>query len=467
MTSPTPAKSLGELRNTDYRPVDIRNELRNNLIRDLRQGIQTFPDVIGYDETVLPQLQHAILSGHDILLLGERGQAKTRLLRSLTNLLDDYIPYIDGCDIFDDPYNPICSRCQSLISEDGDHTRIEWLNKRDRYTEKLATPDVSMADLIGDIDPIKVAEGRYLSDEFTIHYGLIPRSNRGIFCINELPDLPERIQVGMFNLMEERDIQVKGYKLQLPVDILVVATANPEDYTNRGRIITPLKDRYGAQIRTHYPEHINDEIAIMEQESSRFPDSEAVVSIPQYMKEIIASFTAAARNSNDINQRSGVSAMISIANYETVIASAMRRSVLQGDAHTAPRISDLDNLVISTSGKIELDTLDDGSENKIIQSLIERSVRSIFTTYFKPEEFDQLLESFEEGLTLESSPDKSSQELVNEVPDLECINYAFSKLETGTQSELRASALEFILEGLYLMQKVNRIASAGSRQYSN
>tara|TARA_Y100000588_G_scaffold160227_1_gene174236 strand:+ start:62 stop:865 length:804 start_codon:yes stop_codon:yes gene_type:complete len=267
--------------------------------------------------------------------------------------------------------------------------------------------------------------------------------------------------------MEERDIQVKGYKLQLPVDILVVATANPEDYTNRGRIITPLKDRYGAQIRTHYPEHINDEIAIMEQESSRFPDSEAVVSIPQYMKEIIASFTAAARNSNDINQRSGVSARISIANYETVIASAMRRSVLQGDAHTAPRISDLDNLVISTSGKIELDTLDDGSENKIIQSLIERSVRSIFTTYFKPEEFDQLLESFEEGLTLESSPDKSSQELVNEVPDLECINYAFSKLETGTQSELRASALEFILEGLYLMQKVNRIASAGSRQYSN
>lgn len=467
MNNATPSKTLGELRDSQYTPVDIRNELRNNLIRDLRQEVDTFPDVIGYAETVLPQLQHAILSGHDILLLGERGQAKTRLLRSLTNLLDDYVPYIAGCDIFDDPFNPICSRCQALTKEEGDQTKIDWLNKRDRYTEKLATPDVSMADLIGDIDPIKVAEGHYLSDEFTIHYGLIPRSNRGIFCINELPDLPERIQVGMFNLMEERDIQVKGYKLQLPLDILVVATANPEDYTNRGRIITPLKDRYGAQIRTHYPKNIGEEIAIMEQESTRFADSETIVTMPQYMKEIIAEFTASARNSGDINQRSGVSARISIANYETMVASAMRRSVLQGAKRTAPRISDLDNLIISTSGKIELDTLEEGSENKIIKSLIERSVRSVFATYFKPEDFLQLIQSFEEGLMLEAGTDKSSQEFIDSVPKLECMDYAFSKLKTDDEPELQASALEFILEGLHLMQKVNRIVSSGSRKYGN
>lgn len=467
MDNPVLSKTLGELRNSQYTPLDIRNELRNNLIRDLSQGIETFPDVIGYDETVLPQLQHAILSGHDILLLGERGQAKTRLLRSLTNLLDDYTPYIAGCDIFDDPYSPICNRCQILVKEQGDQTKIDWLNRRDRYTEKLATPDVSMADLIGDIDPIKVAEGHYLSDEFTIHYGLIPRSNRGIFCINELPDLPERIQVGMFNLMEERDIQVKGYKLQLPLDILVVATANPEDYTNRGRIITPLKDRYGAQIRTHYPRSINEEIAIMEQESSRFPDSEAVVSIPKYMTEIIAEFTKSARNSSDINQRSGVSARISIANYETMIASAMRRSILHDDKHTSPRISDLENLVISTSGKIELDTLEEGSENKIIRGLIDRSVRTVFSTYFKPEDFDQLVQSFNDGLILEVGADQTSLDFVKAMPKLECVDDAFSRLDAGDKAELQASAFEFLLEGLHLLQKVNRTTTSGARRYSS
>ena len=466
MNNPALAKTLGDLRTSQYTSLDIRNELRNNLIRDLSEGTATFPNVIGYDDTVLPQLQHAILSGHDILLLGERGQAKSRLLRSLTNLLDDYTPYIAGCDISDDPFNPICSRCRALVKEEGDQTRIDWLNRKDRYTEKLATPDVSMADLIGDIDPIKVAEGRYLSDDFTIHYGLIPRSNRGIFCINELPDLPERIQVGMFNLMEERDIQVKGYKIQLPLDILVVATANPEDYTNRGRIITPLKDRYGAQIRTHYPKSIGEEIAIMEQESTRFPDSETIVSMPKYMKEIIAEFTASARNSGDINQKSGVSARISIANYETLIASAMRRSVLYHDKYTSPRISDLENLVISTSGKIELDTLEEGSEDKIIKGLIDRSVRTIFASYFKPEEFEQLIQSFEEGLIVEASPDQSSKEFMKAAPDIECLHNAFAILEVGDKTELQASAVEFVLEGLHLMQKVNRFASAGARKYS-
>ena len=305
-----------------------------------------------------------------------------------------------------------------------------------------------------------------ISDDFTIHYGLIPRSNRGIFCINELPDLPERIQVGMFNLMEERDIQVKGYKIQLPLDILVVATANPEDYTNRGRIITPLKDRYGAQIRTHYPKSIGEEIAIMEQESTRFPDSETIVSMPKYMKEIIAQFTASARNSGDINQKSGVSARISIANYETLIASAMRRSVLYHDKYTSPRISDLENLVISTSGKIELDTLEEGSEDKIIKGLIDRSVRTIFASYFKPEEFEQLIQSFEEGLIVEASPDQSSKDFMKAAPDIECLRNAFAILEVGDKTELQASAIEFVLEGLHLMQKVNRFASAGARKYS-
>jgi len=309
MTSAGQPKTIGELRASSYQVVPIRHELRNNLIAKIRSEEIVFPGIIGFDQTVIPQLENAILAGQDVILLGERGQAKSRLIRSLTNLLDEYIPKIAGCEINDNPYAPICRACLDLVAEQGDETEIEWLVPEDRYSEKLATPDISIADLIGEIDPIKVAEGRHLSDELVIHYGLVPRTNRGIFCINELPDLAERIQVGLFNLMEERDVQIKGYRIKLPLDIYVVSTANPEDYTNRGRIVTPLKDRYGSQIHTHYPKTNEDEMVIMEQERSRFPDEDRVV-VPDYMKEILAEITAQARQSSEINQRSGVSVRV-------------------------------------------------------------------------------------------------------------------------------------------------------------
>ena len=335
MPSKTKARTIGELRNSGYKVLSVREELRKNLVNKLKKKQEMFPGIVGFDETVLPQLQNAILAGQDIVLLGERGQAKSRLIRHLVGLMDSEIPVIAGCEINDNPLNPICKACEERLKQHGDDVEIDWLPRDARYSEKLATPDISIADLIGEIDPIKVAEGRYLSDELTIHFGLIPRANRGIFSINELPDLAERIQVGMFNLMEERDVQIKGYRIRMPLDVYVVATANPEDYTNRGRIITPLKDRYGAQIRTHYPRNIQDEITIMEQERSRFP-SEKDISTPQYMKEIIAEITSLARRSSDINQRSGVSVRVSIANYETVVSNALRRAILQGEEKGKP-----------------------------------------------------------------------------------------------------------------------------------
>ena len=346
MTSSTQAKTIGELRASNYRVLPIREELRNNLITKIRAEEIVFPGIVGFDDTVIPQLENAILAGQDVILLGERGQAKSRVIRSLVDLLDDYIPMIAGCEINDSPYGPVCRACRDKVAEHGDATEIEWLHRDDRYSEKLATPDISIADLIGEIDPIKVAEGHYLSDELVIHYGLVPRTNRGIFCINELPDLAERIQVGLFNLMEERDVQIKGYRIRLPLDVYVVSTANPEDYTNRGRIVTPLKDRYGAQIHTHYPKRLEDEIAIMEQERSRFADEDMVV-VPEYMREILAEITAQARQSSEINQRSGVSVRVSISNYETLLSNAKRRAILHGDQWVCPRASDLPYIVAS------------------------------------------------------------------------------------------------------------------------
>ena len=287
----TPARTIGELRASGYEVLPVREEIRKNLIAKIRAEELVFPGIIGFNETVIPQLENAILAGQDIILLGERGQAKSRLIRSMVALLDESVPIIAGCEINDNPYDPICRACKDLVAELGDDTPIEWISREERYSEKLATPDISIADLIGEIDPIKVAEGRHLSDELVIHYGLVPRTNRGIFCINELPDLAERIQVGLFNLMEERDVQIKGYRIRLPLDVYVVSTANPEDYTNRGRIVTPLKDRYGSQIHTHYPKDPADEIAIMDQERTRFPDEDKLI-IPDYIKEVLAEITS-------------------------------------------------------------------------------------------------------------------------------------------------------------------------------
>src|SRR5579872_5519781 len=298
--------TIGELRRAEYRVLPVRTELRRNLIRKLSNHEELFGGIRGYDDSVIPQIENAILAGQDMVLLGERGQAKSRLIRALITLLDDAVPAIAGCEINDDPYAPICRRCRDLVAERGDATELMWLTPEQRYSEKLATPDTSIADLIGEVDPIRVAEGRYLSDELTIHYGLIPRTNRGIFAINELPDLAERIQVGLLNIMEERDVQIRGYKIRLPLDVFVVASANPEDYTNRGRIITPLKDRCGSEIRTHYPRTTDLEIEIMEQERTALdPDGKELI-FPQFMKEVIAEITQLARRSNDISQRSGV-----------------------------------------------------------------------------------------------------------------------------------------------------------------
>ncbi|MCE2462939.1 MAG: magnesium chelatase [Dehalococcoidia bacterium] len=455
MPSKIKARTIGELRGSGYKFLTVREELRKNLVNKLKKKQEMFPGIIGFDETVLPQLQNAILAGQDIVLLGERGQAKSRLIRHLVSLLDREIPVVAGCEINDNPHNPICKACEERLKQHGDDVEIDWLPREARYSEKLATPDISIADLIGEIDPIKVAEGRYLSDELTIHFGLIPRSNRGIFSINELPDLAERIQVGMFNLMEERDVQIKGYRIRLPLDVYVVATANPEDYTNRGRIITPLKDRYGAQIRTHYPRNIHDEITIMEQERSRFP-SEKDISTPQYMKEIIAEITSLARRSSDINQRSGVSVRVSIANYETVVSNALRRAILQGEEKVSPRISDLPYILASFAGKIELETFEDGREYKIMEDLSKKAVLNVFKMYFDAGELETIVQQFDEGAKVETGSDKPSDSYVEMLDQIEGLSDAVNSLGAGRRSELVASAAEFVLEGLHLNRKLNR-----------
>src|ERR687885_399773 len=385
------ATTLGELKASGFRSRSIKEELRQNLIRKLETDGPLFEGIVGFEETVEPMVENAILSGQDIIFLGERGQAKTRLARTLPSLLDEWLPIVAGCEINDDPLKPICWKCRSLIAECGEDTPIDWLPRDRRYGEKLATPDITIADLIGEVDPIKVAEGRYLSDELTIHFGLLPRTHRGIFVINELPDLAERIQVGLLNVMEERDVQIRGYKIRLPLDLFVVASANPEDYTNRGRIITPLKDRFGSQIRTHYPRTVEHEMDIMEQERGVFADEEYETIVPAYMREIVAEVTHLARKSPEISQRSGVSVRVSVANYENMLSSALRRAIRLHEKQVAPRISDLVALVQSTGGKIELETVGDRDEEKVIEKLLQKAVLNVFNRHFALHEFDELL----------------------------------------------------------------------------
>src|SRR5436853_3964186 len=357
--------TIEELKAQDYPDRTVKDELRGNLLERLGRGQSLFPSVVGFDESVLPALERGILAGHDLILLGERGQAKTRLVRHLVDLLDEETPVIAGCEVNDHPYRPICARCRALVQEDGDRVPVAWITRDRRYAEKLATPDISVADLIGDVDPIRVAEGRYLADELTIHYGLIPRTNRGIVAINELPDLPERIQVALFNILEERDVQIRGYQIRLQLDILLVATANPEDYTHRGRIVSPLKDRFGTQVRTHYPETLADEIRIMEQESKP-PAGRVPVRIPTFMKELLAALTAELRRSPQINQRSGVSVRYSIGNLERLVAASMRRAALTGEPEAVPRLVDLLAAIGGSLGRVEFDAVEEGREEEIL-----------------------------------------------------------------------------------------------------
>ena len=463
-TSSKPA-TIGQLRESGYRVLSVKDEMRQNLIRIMRSGGELFPGVVGYEESVIPQIENAILSGQDIILLGERGQAKTRIARSLVNLLDEETPVIAGCEINDDPFHPICRACLNRVAEEGDETPIHWISRESRYGEKLATPDITIADLVGEVDPIKVAEGRYLSDELTLHYGLIPRTNRGVFCINELPDLAERIQVGLLNIMEERDVQIRGYKIRLPLDVFVVASANPEDYTNRGRIITPLKDRLGSEIRTHYPRTIEHEIAIMESESRPF-DLEGIETIyPDYMREILAQITHLARRSPDISQKSGVSVRVSITNYENVMSNAVRRAIRLKERQAAPRISDLSAVIASTAGKIELDTIGEVREDAVVEKLVRQAINTVFRQRFEVSEFEQLVAGFERGLSVRASDTQPAMDYVNQMSRVGGLKAAVAKLNGHGSPATVASAIEFILEGLHVNKRLNKDEVSGQTRY--
>jgi len=456
------ARTLGELRASGYTVLPVREEMRRNLIARLRSDEPMFDGVVGYEETVLPQIENAILAGQDIIFLGERGQAKTRMARSLVNLLDESVPIVAGSEINDDPFNPISRYAIDLIAEKGDDTPIEWIGRDRRYAEKLATPDTTIADLIGEVDPIKVAEGRYLSDELTIHYGMIPRTNRGIFAMNELPDLAERIQVGLLNIMEERDVQIRGYRVRLPLDVYVVASANPEDYTNRGRIITPLKDRYGSQIRTHYPETIELEMDIMAQESLPAPTDGVDLFVPQFMREIIAEITHLARRSHDISQRSGVSVRMSIANYENVVANALKRAIRLDEKQAVPRISDLRAVIASTTGKIELETMGEVREDRIVEKLIQGAIIATFNRYFSVREFDDLVLGFDNGLIVDAADDLPAMNYVHQVSHIDGVREALAKLDLPGSPAGVASGVEFVLEGLHLNRRLNKDRAAGA-----
>jgi magnesium chelatase subunit I len=457
-------QTLGQLRAGGYRRRTVKQELRANLMARLASEEPVFPGIVGYDETVIPALENAILAGQDVCLLGERGQAKSRLARLLVGLLDAAVPVVAGGELNDDPTAPISPTARALVTEMGDATPIEWLARDRRYGEKLATPDITIADLIGEVDPIKVAEGRYLADESTIHYGLIPRANRGIFTINELPDLAERIQVGLLNILEERDVQVRGYTLRLPLDLFVVASANPEDYTSRGRIITPLKDRLGAQIRTHYPRSIDDEIAIMRQEKTAFADDGPAVEQPPFMLELVAEISHLARRSPDISQRSGVSVRVSISNLETLEAAALKRAVRLGESVAAPRISDLPALVSSTAGKIELESLgDEVAEERIVDRLLARAVVNVFGRRLDIDELAPLVDAFEGGLVFEAGELVAADDYVRLLAEAPGLADAVARLGASDSAPAVASAAEFVLEGLHLNRRLNKDHAAGDR----
>jgi len=460
-------KTIGDLKASGYSPLPIREEMRRNLIALIKAKKPIFNGIIGYDNTVIPQVENAVLSGQNIIFLGERGQAKSRVMRLLVGLLDEAIPIIRGCEINDNPFSPICKSCREKVAREGDKTEIAWLSRQDRYGEKLATPDTTIADLIGDVDPIKVAEGRYLSDELTIHYGIIPRTNRGIFCINELPDLAEKLQVGLFNLLEEADIQIKGYRVRLPLDILLVASANPEDYTSRGRIITPLKDRFGSQIRTHYPVTIKDEIAIVEQEWQRFNDGDVNFYVPDYVKQVIAEITHLARKSPDIGQRSGVSVRVSIANMETVVANAIRRATILGEKLAVPRISDFPYIIASTTGKVEMEGFEEKNEQKIIDDLTKKAVLVVFNRYFQFDELDPIVKQFNSGFNVETSDNMSAKSYTRYVKEIPGMAKAVKKMTDAETPETIASVIEFILEGAHLNKRLNKTKVEGKTVYKH
>jgi magnesium chelatase subunit I len=457
--------TLGQLKESGWESVPVKEEVRRNAAARIAAGQPVVEGLLGYDDTVLPQLENAVLAGHDIIFLGERGQAKTRIIRSLTGLLDPWLPIVAGSEILDDPYHPVSKYARDLIHERADDTPIEWVPRDSRFGEKLATPDTSIADLIGEVDPIKVAEGRYLADELTLHYGLVPRTNRGIFAINELPDLAERIQVGLLNVLEERDVQVRGYKIRLPLDVMLVASANPEDYTNRGRIITPLKDRFGAQIRTHYPLDVETEMEVVNQEARTGEGLGLRVQVPEFMTEIVGTLSHLARQSSKINQRSGVSVRLSIANYETLVANAARRSLRLGEPDIVPRVSDLEALVSSTSGKVEIETLEEGSDEVVVDRLIKQAVLTVFKARCPMDQFRDVVNAFDEGTVVHAGDDVRSATYVEVLSTLPVLKAPVMGLAGSETPAAIASATEFVLEGLHLSKRLNKEAAGGRATY--
>jgi magnesium chelatase subunit I len=459
--------TLGALRSSGWVSRPVKQEIREHAIARISAGEPLFDGVSGYEDTVMPQLENALLAGHDVIFLGERGQAKTRMIRSLTGLLDEWMPIVSGSEINDDPYNPVSRRAVDLVSELGEATPIDWVHRDRRYGEKLATPDTSIADLIGEVDPIKVAEGRYLSDELTLHYGLVPRTNRGIFAMNELPDLAERIQVGLLNVLEERDVQIRGYKIQLPLDVILMASANPEDYTNRGRMITPLKDRFGSQIRTHYPLEVSTEIEIMKQEAEPLDATGDInVSVPDYLGEVIATFSHLARASNQVNQRSGVSVRLSVSNYEALSANALRRGLRVGERSVVARVDDLAALPASSQGKIEIESLEEGREGLILDTLIKGAVLTVFKETVDPATTRAVVDAFEEGEVAHTGSDIPSEQLASLVDRVDALREPVMALTGGDESPgAIASAVEFVLEGLHLSKRLNKDASGPSATY--
>jgi len=448
--------TIGELRTAGYPDRTVKEELRANLLVKLGRGEQLFPSIVGFDTSVLPALERGILAGHDLILLGERGQAKTRLIRNVVGLLDEDAPAIAGCEVNDHPYRPICARCRALVASEGDAVPVSWIGRDQRYAEKLATPDTSVADLIGDVDPIRVAEGRYLADELTIHYGLIPRTNRGIVAINELPDLPERIQVALFNILEERDVQIRGYRIRLPLDLLLVVTANPEDYTHRGRIVSPLKDRFGTQVRTHYPETLTDEIRIMDQEA-RPPAGDSPIRVPRYMEEVLAALTAELRRSPHVNHRSGVSVRYSIGNLETLSAAAVRRAARTGEPEAVPRVCDLPAVLEASLGRVEFDTIEEGREEEILLRALRTAELEVFRRRLSGFDFAPILSKFAGGFVAETSDLTPASDVLGQFGDLPGLAKLLERLGVEEESPgVAASAVEFALEGLHLSRRLNK-----------
>jgi len=443
----------------------VKDELRENLICKLEKKEALFPGIVGFEDSVAPQVVNAILSKHNFILLGLRGQAKTRLIRMLVTLLDEQIPYIEGCEIHDDPRAPICKHCRNRVREEGDMTPIAWLAREERYVEKLATPDVTIADMIGDIDPIKAARtGETLSSELTVHYGLLPRANRGIFAINELPDLAGKIQVGLFNIMQEGDVQIKGYPVRLPLDLMLVFTANPEDYTARGKIITPLKDRIGSEIRTHYPATLDHGIEITGQEAWTDRRSPADLRIPRYIREVIEQIAFSAREDKRVDKRSGVSQRLPISVLENVASNAERRALLAGEPVAVPRVMDVYAALPSITGKLELEYEGELKGGDVVaREIIRMAVGKVFTSYFEGENLTTVVQWFELGGTLKLDEAMPSKQMVKELSGIQGLMEKTKLLGLGASEPdaVRAAAAEFILEGLYAHKRISRNEEAG------